>query len=48
MAVVFKDVNNRKYINVILGAVSPESRVAQMQKLINYANNSGHSLAQTK
>jgi len=48
MMVVFKDGAGRKYINVMLGATTPESRVEQMQKLINFANNSGQSLAQGK
>ena len=46
MVVVFKDDAGRRYINVILGASTPESRVNQMQKLINYANNSAQTLAQ--
>jgi hypothetical protein len=32
----------------MLGAKNSESRVEQMQKLINYANNFGQSLAQGK
>lgn len=39
MVVVSKDGKNSVFINVLLGAKSPESRVAEMQKLINLANN---------
>ncbi len=48
MVVVFNDESGRKYIDVILGAATPETRVEQMQKLINYTNNFAQSLAQKK
>ena len=41
MVLVFENAKHRRYINVLLGAVSPESRVVEMQKMINYSNNSG-------
>lgn len=40
MMVVFENQDRQRYINVVLGSSSPETRVVQMQKLINYANNS--------
>jgi|GEM_PF-464914 D-alanyl-D-alanine carboxypeptidase (penicillin-binding protein 5/6) len=40
MISVFENAKHRQYINILLGAVSSESRVIEMQKLINYANNS--------
>jgi D-alanyl-D-alanine carboxypeptidase len=39
MIAVFQNQSGRRYVNILLGAVSPETRVVQMQKLINYANN---------
>jgi D-alanyl-D-alanine carboxypeptidase len=39
MDLVFENANRRRYINIILGTTSPEERVAEMQKLINFANN---------
>lgn len=48
MVVVFRDGDGRKFINVVLGAVNPETRVEQMQKMINFTNNSGNTLARTK
>jgi hypothetical protein len=40
MIAIFENENNRRYINILLGSTSPESRVVEMQKMINYANNS--------
>lgn len=48
MVVVFRDGGGRQFINIVLGAVSPETRVEQMQKMINFTNNSGNTLARTK
>jgi D-alanyl-D-alanine carboxypeptidase (penicillin-binding protein 5/6) len=39
MVVVSRDSQNITYINVLFGAASAESRVREMQKLINLANN---------
>jgi D-alanyl-D-alanine carboxypeptidase (penicillin-binding protein 5/6) len=39
MLLIFTDSHNRHYFNVILGALSPENRVIEMQKLVNYDNN---------
>ncbi|MCU0653001.1 MAG: serine hydrolase [Candidatus Pacebacteria bacterium] len=38
MELVFENANRRRYINIVLGAASSEDRVAQMQKLVNFAN----------
>lgn len=40
MIAIFENENNRRYINILLGSASSESRVVEMQKMINYANNS--------
>lgn len=40
MVLIFENENHRRYINILLGAVSSETRVVEMQKLINYVNNS--------
>jgi D-alanyl-D-alanine carboxypeptidase len=39
MVVVFENEKHRQYINILLGSTSPETRVVQMQKMINSANN---------
>ncbi len=40
MIIVFDGKNQRRYINILLAAESSETRVVEMQKLINYTNNS--------
>jgi len=39
MIYIFENENHRRYINILLGSASSEARVAQMQKLVNYVNN---------
>jgi len=39
MIYIFENENKRRYVNILLGAVSPAARVVQMQKLVNYASN---------
>ncbi len=39
LVAIFENGNEARYVNIILGTTSPEARVAQMQKLVNYANN---------
>lgn len=39
MIAIFDDENGRRYINILLGALSAQTRVDEMQKLINFANN---------
>ena len=46
MVVIFKNENQRQFINIVLGAKSSESRVVEMQKLINFANNADKIKAQ--
>jgi len=40
MILILKNDNQWRYFNILLGASSTESRVVEMQKLINYASNS--------
>ncbi len=39
MISVFENEGGRRYVNVLLGSLSAETRVAQMQKMINFSNN---------
>jgi D-alanyl-D-alanine carboxypeptidase len=39
MIVIVGEQTGRYYIDILLGAASPKTRVAQMQKLINFTNN---------
>ncbi|UMX47438.1 MAG: serine hydrolase [Candidatus Nealsonbacteria bacterium DGGOD1a] len=39
MVLIVENQKNQRYINILLGSTSPETRVAEMQKLINFANN---------
>ena len=38
MIMIFKDEKGSHFINIVLGAYSPETRVQEMQKLINWIN----------
>jgi D-alanyl-D-alanine carboxypeptidase len=39
MIAVFDDKNGWRYISVLLGAANSETRVAEMQKMINFSGN---------
>jgi D-alanyl-D-alanine carboxypeptidase (penicillin-binding protein 5/6) len=39
MILVYESANGRRYINILLGSTSAATRVAEMQKLVNFANN---------
>jgi len=40
MIAIFENQTGRRFINILLGSLSPESRVAEMQKMINCDSNS--------
>jgi D-alanyl-D-alanine carboxypeptidase (penicillin-binding protein 5/6) len=39
MITVFEDKDQSRYINILLGSASPEIRLAEMQKIIDFTNN---------
>jgi D-alanyl-D-alanine carboxypeptidase len=39
MILVYDNSNGRRYVNILLGSTSAATRVAEMQKLVNFANN---------